>query len=281
MKHLQLFEAWSNQWKNLQKSYFNRLETGVQQGRSARRLMNFAKRKVTEDKFRVTDAAGNEFLFHLNPEFLVTPLQFLNRYHKNSDSIDVPIVMDSINKIPTPPMEKPELSILISKRREDGKPEMKLYGMLDYQKVFNVFSGEIKADLSKIEDQEFVDILKSMAKNFQNLPEKDRSLVSSSYPTVRFSNQRELEDFLGTYVQAIISDPIDKESANGMWGKLLGDTRLQNLGGFPVRPEEGLNRFFKSKEEQDLAIVTDSFLKNALVYEINSLMGQFDPRYFM
>ena len=280
MKHLHLFEAWSHQWKNLQKAYSNRLETGVQQGRSARRLMDFAKKKVTEDKFRVTDAAGNEFLFHLNPEFLVTPLQFLDEHFRYSDSIVVPIVVDAINKIPIPPVNNPKSSIEISKRREDGKPEMKLCGEMDYMSVFNVFTGGIKTDLSKL-DQETADALKSMAKNFQNLPEKDRSLVSSSYPTVRFSNQRELEDFLGTYVQAIISDPIDKESANGMWGKLLGDTRLANLGGFPIRPEEGLNRFFKSKEEQDLSIVTDSFLKNALVYEINSLMGQFDPRYFM
>ena len=276
MKHLQLFEAWSSAFnRTLQGAYALAKERGQRHGKSTSRVLDYTRRNVSEDKFLVDDAAGNEYVFYIDPRFLLEPFKVLvsssNRYI--NDAPRIPVVLESINGMPIDSSNAnlTEGSIIITKDEKSSayKPKIALELPMG---IKGFFFGKGELNLAKyreyldkypVEMGKLIPILDDMLDNFSKVPQ---NLFGDNYE-VRFPKQKQLEDFLSTYVQAIMSDPIGDDELLTMINRLVGgDTdRSKDLDSFMNNPSEG---------------PTSSPVKNFFVSEIEKLK-QFHPGYFM
>jgi hypothetical protein len=276
MKHLHLFEAWSSAFnRTLQDAYALAKERGQRHGRSTSRVLDYTRRNVSEDKFLVDDAAGNEYVFYIDPKFLLEPFEFLalsSGYVK--DAPYIPVVLESINGIPIDSSDPnlTECSIIITKDEKSSGYKPKIALRLPMM-IKEFFYGKGQINLVKYQEyldkypdkmQKLIPILDDMKDNFSKVPQ---DLFGYNYE-VRFPKQKQLEDFLSTYVQAIMSDPIGDDELLTMINRLVGGStdRFKELDAFMKNPpSEG---------------PTSSPVKNFFVSEIEKLK-QFHPGYFM
>lgn len=276
MKHLHLFEAWSSAFnRTLQDAYALAKERGQRHGRSTSRVLDYTRRNVSEDKFLVDDAAGNEYVFYIDPKFLLEPFESLalsSGYIKYDPYI--PVVLESINGMLIDSSD-PNLteggSIVITKdeKSSEYKPKIALRLPMQIKKFFygkgEINLAEYQEYLDKYPDkmQKLIPILDDMKDKFSKVPQ---DLFGSNYE-VRFPKQKQLEDFLSTYVQAIMSDPIGDDKLLTMIDRLAerGTGRFKDLDSYMYNPPEG---------------PTTSPVKNFFVSEIERLK-KFHPGYFM
>ncbi len=295
MKHLQLFEAWSSAFnRTLQGAYALAKERGQRHGKSTSRVLDYTRRNVSEDKFLVDDAAGNEYVFYINPRFLLEPFKFLafsSEYAKNAPYI--PVVLESINGRPIDSSDAnlTEGSIVITKDEKSSayKPKIALRLPIEIQELFanppirgqvldppksrseiNTDKYQHYLDYHPDEMRKFYPILRNMADNFSKVPQM-YNLFGDNYE-VRFQNQKQLEDFLSTYVQAIMSDPIGDNELLTMINRLVEETsdRRKDLVDYKNNP------FMNNPSEGP----TTSPVKNFFVSEIEKLK-QFHPGHLM
>lgn len=275
MKHLQLFEAWSSAFnRTLQDAYALAKERGQRHGRSTSRVLDYTRRNVSEDKFLVDDAAGNEYVFYIDPKFLLEPFKFL----ASSSSYDIknypfiPVVLESINgmsiNINDSGLTEAQILIREDHRSSEYKPMIIMKLPIEIESFF-----ENNGKLSPSKYDEYLSkypakmsaltpILGSMRDKFSKVPQ---SILGYRYE-VRFPKQKQLEDLLATYVQAIMSDPIQDHELSKMTSLLVsGSSRSKDLEAFMKIPSEG---------------PTSSPIKNFFVSEIEKLK-KFHPGYFM
>ena len=252
MRHLHLFEAWSSKLHALRQGAYQRATaTNKAFGRAAKSVLDYAEREISSEKFSIYDKFGITYYIEYNAKFLLQPLvasagrfvidvtgwsgpktdpnshlagpdcfsgnPFIGALKAEIFGVRPELVLTDPNHIfekDTPKIAGTELHAVAT-----SLPKV-LMSSRDYQKaLFGESFGEPNRE-AKVFISEYQEITK----------------YSSYEPVVRFKTQKDLENFLGIYVQAVMSDKSGIEREINPRGKeIIAEMGMENTTDSPAK----------------------------------------------
>lgn len=212
LRYIKLFEEWSPSFhKTLQAAYLKAKETNKGFGRVAKDILAYAQRQISSQEFTVYDEFENEYIIVYDEAFLISPLTL--------KGIQFKVKLKSINGNQTYPVFV-DTSFLSKTENRDISGffgnDLRIIPSLNPLK-FNLYWGaslsiereNINDNLSNMSRHAFDALWGGSEKRKRNQPEFTKQLPqikAASKLNIRFKSQKELEDFIAMYIQAVISD---------------------------------------------------------------------------
>lgn len=98
MKNIKTFEEWSPKFnRTLQGAYQQAEVTNKGFGKSAKAVMDYANRSISQEEFSIEFPSGAKFTFTLDPEFILKPIQTFIKQNgnisKDNNFLSIPIIL--------------------------------------------------------------------------------------------------------------------------------------------------------------------------------------------